>query len=90
MYVCYCLLLCCQLTVSQIKEFTADVRKFKEKFRLYGPGSVGADLDRGLEFLIYFSYNSFVLFLEAEAVLCSAELFCQVHVVCLLHCIMHI
>ena len=44
-YVTY--LLCGQLTISQIKEFAAELHKFKERFRLHGPGSVGQDLDKG-------------------------------------------
>jgi len=33
--------------VSQIKQFKAELLRFKEKFRLHGPGSVGTDLDKG-------------------------------------------
>jgi len=46
--------LCWQLTVSQRKEFLAELHRFKEKFRLHGPGSVGTNLDKGLFVLSFF------------------------------------
>ncbi|XP_064612357.1 LOW QUALITY PROTEIN: dynein axonemal heavy chain 10-like [Liolophura sinensis] len=39
------------ITQDQIKDFSKEVQEFAEKFHLYGPGSVGSDLEKGLELL---------------------------------------
>ena len=48
----FIILLCSvQITLMQIEEFGKELRQFYEKFKLEGPGSVGRDLDKGVELM---------------------------------------
>ncbi|XP_070572584.1 dynein axonemal heavy chain 10-like isoform X2 [Ptychodera flava] len=40
-----------EITQDQIKDFGSELSTFQEKFKMEGPGAVGADLDKGLELL---------------------------------------
>ncbi|XP_053555751.1 dynein axonemal heavy chain 10 [Bombina bombina] len=40
-----------QITKDQIEEYKKELAEFAERFRLEGPGSVGEDLDKGLQIL---------------------------------------
>ena len=36
-----------EFTLVQIGDFGGEVAKFQEKFKMYGPGAIGRDLDKG-------------------------------------------
>ena len=37
-----------EITTVQIGDFGGEVQKFQEKFKMYGPGAIGRDLDKGV------------------------------------------
>lgn len=36
-----------EITTVQIGDFGSEVQKFQDKFKMYGPGAIGRDLDKG-------------------------------------------
>jgi dynein heavy chain len=60
------------ITKQQVEEFKVEVTKFSERFKAEGPGSVGLDLDKGVELLKAFQVEFAKMDKERQE-LCNAE-----------------